>query len=127
MYLNRITLIGYLARDAEPSNQAASNPHTVLIVVTKTSWKDRTGQWQSRSELHRCVGWGIKFAEFAKHLRKGAHVQIEGELRSRDCGSPESTHRAWEVHIRSVLKLEKAWRVLETVSPGDQSANAELE
>ena len=120
MYLNRVTLIGYLARDAERRIADGENPHVILTLVTKSSWKNRAGEWQSHSESHRCVGWGAKFAEFAVHLKKGAHVEVDGELRSREVEKDGVGHRFFEIRIQSVLKLDRAWRVIEP-SQGGQS------
>jgi single-strand DNA-binding protein len=113
MYLNRVTLIGYLARDAERRIADGEHPHAILTLVTKSSWKNRAGEWQSHSESHRCVGWGPKFVEFAVTLKKGAHVEVEGELRSRAVEKGGVGHRVFEIRIQSVLKLDRAWRVIE--------------
>src|SRR5262249_21779976 len=48
-----------------------------------TSWKNDAGTWDSRTEWHRCVAFGA-LAEFAATLTKGAHVAVEGELRSHE-------------------------------------------
>jgi single-strand DNA-binding protein len=121
MYLNRVTLIGYLARDAERRIVDGENPHVILTLVTKSSWKNRAGEWQSHSESHRCVGWGPKFAEFALKLKKGAHLEVEGELRSREFEKEGVGHRVLEIRIQSVLQLDRAWRIIEPASQGDQS------
>jgi len=120
MYLNRVTLIGYLAHDADRRIVDGDNAHLILTLVTKTSWKSRGGEWQSHSESHRCVGWGTKFADFASGLKKGAHLQVEGELRSREYEKEGHTHRVFEIRIHSVLQLGRAWRVLEPRLPDEQ-------
>ena len=81
MYLNRITLIGFLGSDAEKKVSDATNI-AVFSLATKTSWKNDAGTWESRTE-HRCVAFG-KLADFVGTLAKGAHVAIEGELRSHE-------------------------------------------
>jgi len=48
--------------------------------------KNGKGEYDSRTEWHRCTAWG-RLAEFAGKLDKGAHIHIEGELRYR--GVPE--------------------------------------
>lgn len=98
MYLNRVTLIGYLARDAERRIVDGENAHVILTLVTKNSWKNRAGEWQSHSESHRSVGCGPKFAEFALTLKKGAHVEVEGELRSRELQREGMGHRVFDPH-----------------------------
>src|SRR5947207_935134 len=82
MYLNRITLIGFIGSDAE---RKTANPTNIAIfsLATKTSWKNDAGSWESRTEWHRCMAFG-KLADFAGSLTKGAHIAIEGELRSRE-------------------------------------------
>ena len=63
MYLNRITLIGFLGGDAEKKVSNATNI-AVFSLATKTSWKNDAGTWESRTEWHRCVAFG-KLADFA--------------------------------------------------------------
>jgi single-strand DNA-binding protein len=106
MYLNRVTLIGYLARDAESRVARDGPPYVILEVATKESWKDSSGTWQARSELHRCVAWGSKLVNFVAALGKGAHVQIEGSLRSREVETAGSRQRVWEIRLASVIKID---------------------
>ena len=84
MYQNRATLIGFLGKDAEVKTTRNNATFTVLSLATKRSWKDReSGQYMSDTTWHRCIVWG-KLGEFAATLTKGAHVQIEGEIRTRE-------------------------------------------
>ena len=57
-----------------------------------------------------------KLADFAGNLAKGAHVAVEGELRSHEyqCEVAVSDRRSsipqrvWEIRVNSVLKLDRA-------------------
>ena len=109
MFMNRLTLIGFLGKDAEQKFTRNGSPYTILSIATKRSWKDDAGDWQSRTEWHRSVVYG-KLGEFATTLRKGAHVQIEGELRSREYQKDGAKHRVWECIAESILKLDRAER-----------------
>jgi single-strand DNA-binding protein len=112
MYLNRITLIGFIGSDAERKVANATNI-AIFSLATKMSWKNDAGSWESRTEWHRCVAFG-KLADFAGTLTKGAHVAIEGELRSheyqRAVGTQKTTlaQRVWEIRVDSLLKLDRA-------------------
>jgi len=110
MTFNRLTLIGFLGQDAEQRFTPQGAPYTSLSLATKTSWKDQTGEWQSRTEWHRAVVWGQKFSDFAATLKKGAHVQVEGPLRSREYQKDGVTHRSFECKAESILKLDRAAR-----------------
>ena len=117
MYQNKVTLIGFLGSDAEVLT-ANNHSFTTLSVATKSSYKDKkSGQYVSHTEWHRCIVFG-KLSEFAKSLTKGAHVQVEGELRSREYVSKKANakQRIWEVRVDSILKLDRA----EKAAPEEQ-------
>jgi single-strand DNA-binding protein len=117
--MNRLTLIGFLGGDAE-KRDGNSGSWTVFNVATKTSWKNKsTGQWESRTEWHRCVAGGERLATFAATLKKGAHVHVEGELRSREYEKDGVTHRVFECRLSSILKLD---RVAREDEPADDPA-----
>ena len=122
MYQNKVSLIGFLGGDAEVRN-ANNRSFTTLSLATKSSYKDKkSGQYVAQTEWHRCVVFG-KLAEFAATLTKGAHVQIEGELRSREIAAKNSDfkRRIWEIRVDSILKLDRA----EKAGPEDQDAGEE--
>ena len=115
MYQNKVTLIGFLGNDAEVRTNNNRN-FTVLSLATKSSYK-KDGKYISHTEWHRCVVFG-KLSEFADTLKKGAHIQVEGELRSREYDSKktDSKQRIWEVRVDSILKLDRA----EKAAPEEQ-------
>src|SRR5260370_16361893 len=77
---NKVNLIGFLGSDAEVRN-ANNRSFTTLSLATKSSYKDKkSGEYVAHTEWHRSVLFA-KLAHFAATLTKGAHVQIEGELR----------------------------------------------
>ena len=51
-----------------------------------------------------------KIASFAATLKKGAHVQVEGELRSREYDKNGVTQKIVECRVGSILKLDRAFR-----------------
>ncbi len=109
MYQNKVNLIGFLGSDAEVRT-ANNRSFTTLSLATKSSYKDKkSGQYVSHTEWHRCIVFG-KLSEFAKSLTKGAHVQVEGELRSREYASKKTDNkqRIWEIRVDSILKLDRA-------------------
>jgi single-strand DNA-binding protein len=107
MYQNRVTLIGFVGSDAK-AHTNDNRSLTTLSLATKSSYK-KDGKYISHTEWHRCVAFG-KLAEFAKTLTKGAHIQVEGELRSREYNSKmtDAKERVWEIRVASILKLDRA-------------------
>jgi len=110
MYQNKVILMGFLGNDAEVRNGKNNQKFTTFSVATKTSYKDKeSGEYISHTEWHRCIVFG-KFGEFAATLRKGAHVQVEGEIRHTEytlkkAKKPVPTD---SVRVTSILKLDRA-------------------
>ena len=106
MYQNKVTLIGFTGNDAEVRTNDRSL--TTLSLATKSSYK-KDGKYIEHTEWHRCVVFG-KLGEFAATLKKGAHIQVEGELRSRkyDSKKTNSAQTIWEIRVNSILKLDRA-------------------
>ena len=120
MYSNKVTLIGFLGNDAEVRTND-NRSFTTLSLATKSSYK-KDGKYIEHTEWHRCVVFG-KLGEFAATLKKGAHIQVEGELRSRRYDSTKTGNEEtiWEIRVDSILKLDRA----EKSSPEEQEASDE--
>src|SRR6202041_2699533 len=122
MYQNKVTLIGFLG--SNPEVRTANNgSFTTLSLATKSSYK-KDDKYISHTEWHRCVVFG-KLSEFAKTLTKGAHIQVEGELRRRgsDRQKTHSKRLVWEIRVVSILKVARA----EKAAPDDQEKDKEHE
>ena len=109
MYKNSVNLIGFLGNDAtiHTGTTAASPPsHSPPKAPTRTRRAASTSRIPSGTN---CVVFG-KLATFAGSLKKGAHVEIDGELRSREYTSKKTnaTTRVWEIKVKSILKLDRA-------------------
>ncbi len=113
LYENKITLKGYLGKDAENFATKQQKAFAVLSLATKSSYKDKqTNEWLNHTEWHRIVAFG-KPAEYAKNLKKGDYVEVEGELRStaNEAEVGESRNKAtakrrvWDVCASIVKKL----------------------
>ena len=124
MYQNKVTLIGFLGSDAEVRSND-NHSFTTLSLATKSSYK-KEGKYISHTEWHRCVVFG-KLSEFAKTLSKGAHIQVEGELRSREYDSKktDSRLRVWEIRVASILKLDRAGKAAGRDQKHDESCQEE--
>ena len=113
LYENKITLKGYIGKNAENFATKQQRTFTVLSLATKSSYKDKQSQeWVNHTEWHRIVAFG-KPADYAKTLKKGDYAQVEGELRSTEFdaevsdGKKKTTvkRRGWEIRASIVKKL----------------------
>ena len=115
MYKNNIDLIGFVGSDPEARYTSNGTAVTTFSLATKSSWKNDSGSYESRTEWHRVVAWG-KLAESASKLSKGAHIEVEGELRHRTYQKEVAVAQkttsvdipVTEVHVRVLRKLDRS-------------------
>jgi single-strand DNA-binding protein len=108
MYKNTVNLIGFLGNDAKV-HTVNDRTFTTLSLATQTSYKDKkTQEYVAHTEWHKLVVFG-KAAKFAGTLKKGAHIGVEGELRTREyIGKNDAKQREPQVVVKSILKLDRA-------------------
>jgi len=129
MYTNRVSLTGFLGKDAETKITRNSASLTVLSLATKRSWKDReTQEWKSETTWHHIIASG-KLGEYAANLTKGTHLQIDGEIRTRDYmqktggkNTVEVKNTRTEVRATFIAKLDRAKKDGESVSDAQGAA-----
>jgi single-strand DNA-binding protein len=82
--VNRVMLIGNLGRDPEIHSTKAGGKIANLTIATSESWKDKSGERQSRTEWHRVVIFNEALVKIAEnYLKKGSKVYVEGQLETR--------------------------------------------
>jgi len=108
MYLNRVELIGFLGSDAETKTTPNGKTVTSLSLATKTSYL-KDGERIERTEWHRLQAWG-SLGEYAASFRKGAHICVEGELRSREYESNGAKVRTYDVVASAIINLRGGQR-----------------
>jgi single-strand DNA-binding protein len=108
MYLNKVELIGFLGSDAETKTTPNGKAVTTFSIATKTSYT-KNGEWQERTEWHRVQAWG-KLGEYVAAFKKGSHVCVEGELRSREYESQGAKVRTYDIVASSIINLRAGQR-----------------
>lgn len=108
MDLNKVMLIGRLARDPElraiPSGVAVAN----FAVATNFVYTDAAQVKQEKVEFHEIVTWR-RLAEIAhQYLKKGAKVFIEGRLQTRSWNDQNGTKRyKTEIIADNLIMLDR--------------------
>ena len=83
--LNKVTLLGNLARDPEVRFGPDNGKIVTFAVATSDQWRDKaTGERKEKAEFHRVVIFNDRLADVAeKYLKKGRKVYLEGQLQTR--------------------------------------------
>ena len=116
MYLNSVTLVGFVGADPELRQARNSGAKFVtLSVATQRSWKNSQDEWTSKTEWHRVSIFRPRLAEYVGNsIKKGSHVLIEGMLIS-SAYQPQKNNKknasaavtSWTIRADVVRKLER--------------------
>lgn len=106
--LNKVILIGNIGREPDLRRTETGSAISTFSMATNTSWVNRDGVRNERTEWHNIVSWN-RLAEICHQIiRKGDQVYIEGRLRTRiwDNESGERRHKT-EIVAEQMIKLSR--------------------
>lgn len=105
---NKVTLIGNLGRDPELRHFEGGSMVSKFSLATNENYKDRSGEWQTRTEWHEIVCWGPLAQRVETALKKGSLVFVEGKLTTRKWQDKEGNDRYTTEVVGQIVKpLEK--------------------
>jgi single-strand DNA-binding protein len=120
--INKVILIGNLAKDPETRYMPSGGAVTNATIATSETWKDKnTGDQQERTEWHRVVFFN-RLGEIAgEYLKKGSKVYVEGSLRTRKWQGQDGQDRYTTEIVASEMQM------LDNRSTGGQQNNTPVE
>ncbi|MEK9159317.1 MAG: single-stranded DNA-binding protein [Patescibacteria group bacterium] len=107
--LNRAQVIGNVTRDPEVKNIASGQTVASFSVATNSSWTDKMGAKQEKSEFHNIVAWG-KLAEICQaYVKKGRKLYVEGRMQTRDWEGEDGVKRyRSEIVAENLILLDRS-------------------
>jgi single-strand DNA-binding protein len=81
--LNKVMLIGNLGKDPEVRYTTSGAAVASFSLATSERFKNRSGEWEERTEWHNVTLWGRQAEVAGEYLSKGKTVYIEGRLQTR--------------------------------------------
>lgn len=104
--LNKVMLIGRLARDPEMKYTQQGNAICNMTIATSECWTDKnSGDKLEKTEWHRCVSFGKQAEVLGKYLVKGSQVYVEGKLQTRQYEKDGQAHYATEIVVQDFTFL----------------------
>ena len=88
---NRITLIGFLGKDAEvpPSAEITAAAYAVLTLCTEAGqWVKRDSYWLPHTAEHTIICPGPYNCGLTRGMKQGDYLEIEGTLRTFEYPEP---------------------------------------
>jgi single-strand DNA-binding protein len=97
--VNKVILIGNLGKDPEVKYTPSGTAVAKFSIATNERFKDKSGEWQDRTEWHNIVAWQ-RTAEIAgEYLKKGRTVYIEGRLQTRSWEDQQTKQKKYMTEI----------------------------
>jgi single-strand DNA-binding protein len=79
--VNKVTLLGNIGREPEARTTQSGSTVVTLSIATADSYKDKSGNWQEKTEWHKVKLWDKLAERASQYLKKGSKVYIEGKLK----------------------------------------------
>ena len=106
--VNKVILVGNLARDPEIRYTQDGSAVANFSIATTDRWKDKnSGEQKEKTEFHRVVVFSSLAEVCGKYLHKGKQVYIEGKLQTRQWESDGVTRYTTEIVVSNMQMLGK--------------------
>jgi single-strand DNA-binding protein len=123
--VNKVILVGNVGKDPAVKYTPSGTALAKFSIATNERFKDKSGEWQDRTEWHNVLAWERLAEIVGEHVRKGAKIYIEGRLQTsswEDRQSGEKKYRT-EIVARDLVLLGSR----EGAEPAIEDSNRERE
>jgi single-strand DNA-binding protein len=105
--VNKVILVGNVGKDPEVRYSQSGTPVANFSLATNERFKDRSGDWQDRTEWHNIVAWQRLAEIVGEYVAKGSKVYVEGKLQTTSWEDRQSGERKYSTEIvaRDLLLL----------------------
>lgn len=114
---NKATLIGNIGKEPELKKMGEVS-YCAFTLATNKSYKDKNGEWQTKTEWHNIVVWRNHAEYAANNLKKGNLALIEGEITTRSWEDNQGVKKyTTEIVAEKVKLLERRAKLEESLIP----------
>jgi single-strand DNA-binding protein len=97
--VNKVILIGNLGKDPEIKYTPSGTAVAKFSLATNERYKDKSGNWQDRTEWHNIVAWQRLAEIVGEYVKKGSKLYIEGRLQTSSWDDKESGQKRYKTEI----------------------------
>jgi single-strand DNA-binding protein len=105
--VNKVILMGHLGKDPDVKYTPSGVPMAKFSLATNERYKDKSGEWQDRTEWHNLIAWQRLAEIVGEYTQKGSHVYIEGRLQTSSWEDKQSGDKKYrtEIVVRDISLL----------------------
>lgn len=121
--VNRATLLGNVGRDPEVKFTGGGTAVASFSLATSERYKDKSGEWQDRSEWHNLVAYGRTAEVIRDYVSKGSKLYVEGRIQTRSWdGNDGKKQYRTEIVIDEVIMVGAKGEPKSDSGPRQQSS-----
>jgi single-strand DNA-binding protein len=97
--VNKVILLGNVGKDPEVKFLPSGQPVANFSIATSERFKDKTGEFQERTEWHNLVAYA-RLAEIVRdYVKKGSKLYAEGRLTTRSWDDKDTGKKVYRTEI----------------------------
>ena len=97
--VNKVILVGNVGKDPEVRYAPSGVALAKFNVATNERFKDKSGEWQDRTEWHNVLAWQRLAEIVGEYVHQGARLYIEGKLQTSSWEDRSSGDRKYRTEI----------------------------
>jgi single-strand DNA-binding protein len=105
--VNKAILVGNVGKDPEVKFLPSGSPVANFSLATSERYKDKSGEFQERTEWHNLVAYD-RLAEIVRdYVKKGAKLYVEGRIQTRSWDDKQTGQKRYmtEISVRELVLL----------------------
>jgi single-strand DNA-binding protein len=97
--VNKVILLGNVGKDPEVKFLPSGLPVANLTLATSERFKDKSGEWQDKTEWHNLTAYQ-RLAEIIRdYVKKGNKLYVEGRIQTRSWDDQASGQKKYRTEI----------------------------
>jgi single-strand DNA-binding protein len=97
--VNKVILLGHVGKDPEIRSTPGGTTTANLSLATSERYKDRSGEWQKRTEWHNLVTYSRGAEILRDYVKKGSKLYVEGKLTTRSWDDKDSGKKLYKTEV----------------------------
>lgn len=97
--VNKVILVGNVGKDPEVKYAPSGVAIAKFSLATNERFKDKSGEWQDRTEWHNVLAWQRLAEIVGEYVHKGDKLYIEGKLQTSSWEDRHSGDKKFRTEI----------------------------
>jgi single-strand DNA-binding protein len=97
--VNKVILVGNVGKDPDVKYTPSGVPVAKFSLATNERFKDKSGEWQERTEWHSVIAWQRLAEIVGEYVQKGNKLYVEGRLQTSSWEDRQSGDKKYKTEI----------------------------